>query len=109
MIFHLLKDFIMQSEHQEDDTIKNNISKILRASGYRNEYVAKQIGLTAPDFILKKKQGTWSVEEIEKIIEVITSPNENAMDAIMLEIMRSRKNDEVIPLEEFKAEIATWK
>jgi hypothetical protein len=45
----------------------------------------------------------------EKIVEVITEPNEDAEDAIMVEIMRSRKDDETISYDEYKKEIARWK
>jgi hypothetical protein len=48
-------------------------------------------------------------KELEKIVEVITEPNEDAEDAIMVEIMRSRKDDETISYDEYKKEIARWK
>lgn len=92
----------------EYDAIKENIAKIISLSGYKNDYVARKIGLTAQNFAVKKQRGTWSVDEIKKIVEVITEPNEDAMDALMLEIMRSRKDDETVPLSELKKEFG-WK
>jgi hypothetical protein len=92
----------------EYDAIKENIAKIISLSGYKNDYVAKKIGLTAQNFAVKKQRGTWSVDEIKKIVEVITEPNEDAMDALMIEIMRSRKDDEIVPLSELKKEFG-WK
>lgn len=94
---------------KEYSAIKNNISTIINASGYKNDYVAKKIGLTPQNFAVKKQRGNWSVEELEKIIDVITKPNEDAEEALMLEIMRSRKDDETLTYDEYKAEIATWK
>jgi hypothetical protein len=35
--------------------------------------------------------------------------NEDVEDFIMVEIMKSRENDETISYDEYKAEIATWK
>ena len=92
----------------EYNAITNNISTILNASGYKNDYVAKKIGLTAQNFAVKKQRGTWNVDEIKKIVEVITEPNEDAMDGLVLEIMRSRKDDETVPLSELKKEFG-WK
>jgi hypothetical protein len=69
----------------------------------------KKIGLTAQNFAVKKQRGNWSPEELEKIINVSTKPNEEAEDALMLEIMRSRKDDETLTYDEYKAEISTWK
>ena len=99
----------MLTVFQEYEAIKDNITRIISQSGYKNEYVAKKIGLTPQNFAVKKQRGSWSVNEIKKIVEVITEPNEDAMDALMMEIMRSRKNDETLTYEEYKAEIATWK
>src|SRR5665647_1406751 len=92
----------------EYNAITNNISTILNASGYKNDYVAKKIRLTAQNFAVKKQRGTWNVDEIKKIVEVITEPNEDAMDGLVLEIMRSRKDDETVPLSELKKEFG-WK
>ena len=99
----------MTTVFQEYNAIKDNISTIINASGYKNDYVAKKIGLTAQNFAVKKQRGNWSAEELEKIIDVITKPNEDAEDALMLEIMRSRKDDGTLTFDEYKAEIAKWK
>ena len=95
----MLKDF------HEYEAIKKNITKIISQSGYKYQYVAKKIGLSLQNFAEKKQLGTWSVNEIKKIVKVITEPNEDAMDALMIEIMRSRKNDEKLTYDEYKAEI----
>ncbi len=98
----------MLTVFQEYNAIKENISQIIYMSGYRNDYVAKKIGLTAQNFAVKKKRGNWSSDELEKIIKVITNPNEDVENALMLELMRSRKNDEKVPLSELKKEFG-WK
>jgi len=98
----------MLTVFQEYNAIKDNISTIINASGYKNDYVAKKIGLTAQNFAVKKQRGNWTPKELEKIIDVITKPNEDAEDALMLEIMRSRKDDETVPSSELKKEFG-WK
>lgn len=99
----------MLTVFQEYSAIKDNIASILKASGYKNEYVAKKIGLSPANFATKKQRGNWTEKELGKIVEVITEPNEDAEDAIMVEIMRARKNDETISFDEYKKEIARWK
>lgn len=98
----------MLTVFSEFNAIKNNIAKIINVSGYKNDYVAKKIGLTSQNFAVKKQRGTWSAEELEKIVEVLTKPNEDVEDMLMLEIMRSRKDDEIVPLSELKNEFG-WK
>lgn len=98
----------MLTVFQEYNAIKGNISQIINLSGYKNDYVAKKIGITPQNFAVKKKRGNWTAEELEKIINVLTKPNEDAENALMLELMRSRKNDETVPLSELKKEFG-WK
>lgn len=98
----------MLSIFQEYNAIKNNIAEIINVSGYKNDYIAKKIGMTSQNFAVKKKRGTWNPEELEKIVDVLAKPNEDVENALMLEIMRSRKNDETVPLSELKNEFG-WK
>lgn len=98
----------MLTVFSEYNAIKNNIAELINVSGYKNEYVAKKIGLSSQNFAVKKKRGTWSSEELEKIVEVLINPNEDVEDLLMLEIMRSRKDDEIVPLSELKEEFG-WK
>lgn len=85
----------------------NIIPEIIEASGYRNDFIAKKLGMKAQNFSVKKQRGNWSADEVEKLLAVVD--NEDVEDFIMMEIMRSRKDDETISLDKYKAEIATWK
>ncbi len=87
--------------------LANNIGRLIEVSGYRNDYIAKKIGLTPVNFATKKKRGSLSVDEIEKILKVIE--NEDVEDYLMLEIMRSREGEETISHEEFLKEVGKWK
>ncbi len=83
------------------------IPDIIEVSGYRNDFIAKKLGMKAQNFSVKKQRGSWSVDEVEKLLKVVD--NEDVENFIMLEIMRSRKNDETVTYDEYKAEIASWK
>jgi predicted transcriptional regulator len=83
-----------------------NISQLIEVSGYRNDFIAKKIGIQPQTFSVKKGRKSFTVDEIEKIINVID--NEEVEDYMMLEIMRTRKNDENISSDEFNA-LMGWK
>lgn len=93
---------------REYNAIKANITTIVRASGYKNDYLALKLGLSPQNFAVKKKRKSFTDKELQKIIEVITEPNEDAEDAIMLEIMRDRKDDPLVPVSEMRKKLG-WK
>ena len=84
-------------------TIVNNIGQLIDVSGYRNDYIAQKIGLTPVNFATKKKRGTLSVTEVENILHIIE--NEDVDNYIMLEVMRSRKDEPAISLEQLEKEL----
>ena len=86
--------------------IKNNLGEIIKVSGYRNDYVAKKIGMSPQSFAAKKQRNSWNDEEIEKVLAVID--NEDSEDFILLQLMRSIEDEETISLEEAKGEMG-WK
>lgn len=84
-------------------TIVDNIGQLIDVSGYRNDYIARKIGLTPVNFATKKKRGTLSVGEVENILQIIE--NEDVDNCIMLEVMRSRKDEPVISMEQLEKEM----
>lgn len=84
----------------------SNINKCIDISGYRNDYIAKKIGLLPQTFSVKKKRKSFTVDEVGKIMEVID--NEEVEEFIMLEVLRSRKDDESLSSDEFK-KLMGWK
>ncbi len=84
----------------------NIIPDIIDASGYRNDSIAKKLGMKAKNFSVKKQRSSWTANEVERFLKVVD--NEEVENFIMLEIMRSRKNDETVPLSELKEEFG-WK
>lgn len=86
--------------------LASNIGQLIEVSGYRNDFIAKKIGLQPQTFSVKKGRKSFTVDEIEKIINVID--NEEVEDFMMLEVLRSRKNDENLTNDEFNA-LMGWK
>lgn len=91
------------------NAIKSSVNEIIAISGYKNEYIAKKIGLSSQNFAVKKQRNNWTSEELEKIIKILTIPNQDVEELIMLQIMRSRKDDETLTYDEYKKETASWK
>jgi hypothetical protein len=86
--------------------IKSSLPAIIKASGYRNDYVAKKLGISPQSFAVKKKRNNWNEDEVEKILSIID--NDDTEDYVMLQLMRSMKDEETITLEEFKRQMG-WK
>ena len=84
----------------------SHIAEIIEISGYRNDYIAKKLGLKPQNFSVKKQRASWSPDEVEKLLAVVD--NEDVEDYLLLEHMRSIKDEETITLDEFKKQMG-WK
>ncbi|CAN5599483.1 hypothetical protein BH11BAC3_BH11BAC3_39870 [soil metagenome] len=89
----------MQTVVQYKNLIQH-IAAIIEVSGYRNDYIARKLGLKPQNFSVKKQRASWTPDEVEKLLTVIE--NEDVEDFLLLQEMRSLKDDETITLEEFK-------
>ncbi len=88
-------------------TLVKNIPQLIEISGYRSDFLARKIGLKPSNFSVKKQRGNWSTEEVEKLLQVIG--NEEVETFLMMELMRSRKDDEEITYDDYKKEVSSWK
>jgi hypothetical protein len=99
----------MLTVFSEYKAIKSSMTSLIEASGLRNDFLAKKIGISAPNFTVKKQRGNWNDQELEKLVEVLTEPNEKVQEILMLELMRARKSEPNISYDDYKKEIASWK
>ena len=83
--------------------LKENMGLLINKSGYKNAFIAEQIGMPAPTFSVKKQRGNWSENEMKQILEVIE--NEKLEDYFFLEIMRSEADEPRHPIEDLKKEM----
>ena len=84
----------------------SHIADIIDVSGYRNDYIAKKIGLKPQNFSVKKQKASWTPDELEKLLKIID--NDDVEDYLMMEHMRSLKGEETVTLDEFKKQMG-WK
>jgi hypothetical protein len=88
--------------------IKASIPELIEMSGYRNDYIAKRMGMKPANFSVKKQRGNWSEDELEMILNAITNPTDDVENFLMLQEMRSLKEDENLTASAFKKEMK-WK
>jgi len=87
-------------------TLVQSLGELIQVSGYRNDYLAKKIGMKTANFSQKKQKGNWSIEEVSKLMQV--KENEDTDNFLMLQLMRAAKNDETVSYAEFQKEMG-WK
>ena len=73
-----------------------NINTLIDVSGYRNDYIAKKLGIPASSFSVKKNRGSFSVDDMEKIMQVID--NEDVEDYLMLQEMTNLTEEEKVTM-----------
>jgi len=86
--------------------LKKNMANLINKSGYKNSFLAEQIGIPAPTFSVKKQRGNWTEIEIRQILAIIE--NEKLEDYFMIELMESAKDEPDYPISQLKVEMG-WK
>jgi len=80
-----------------------NLSKVIDISGYRNDYIAQKIGMKAPNFAVKKKRATWTVDEVEKIL--ITVENEDVRNFLEIQKIKNSETGKALSSEDFEKQM----
>ena len=88
------------------ENLVGNIGKLIEVSGYRNDYIAKKLGITNVNFSAKKNRKSFSIEEIKKIVSIID--NEEVEDYLMVTEMDARQDDETISHDDLYKQMG-WK
>ncbi|NIJ53191.1 hypothetical protein [Dyadobacter arcticus] len=83
--------------------LKKNMSALINKSGYKNAFLAEQIGIPAPSFSVKKQRGNWTETEMKQILDIIE--NEKLEDFFFLELMRAEKDEPRHPVSDLKKEM----
>lgn len=99
----------MLSFFSEYNAVKSAVAELIEISGYRNDYLAKKIGITQANFSVKKQRNSWTDKEIEKLVKVLTSVNEEVEEMLMLKLAKARESEDTISFDEYKKQLASWK
>ncbi len=84
----------------------DHLGDLISVSGYRNDFIAKKLGIKPTTFSVKKQRATWTHEEVLKLLSVIE--NDETEDYFLGLMMQSLESDETLTLAEFKKQ-AGWK
>jgi hypothetical protein len=86
--------------------IKNSIPELIEISGYRNDYIAKQLGIKPSNFSAKKQRGNWNEDELTVILNTLRKPSielEDFLDDILESVfIEENLTGETITSEEFE-------
>jgi hypothetical protein len=99
----------MLSVFLEYNAIKNAVAELIEISGYRNDYLAKKVGITQANFSVKKQRNSWTDKEVERLVEVLTGINEEVEEMLMLKVAKARESEETVSFDEYKKQLASWK
>ena len=88
--------------------VKKAIPELIDLSGFRNDFIAKKMGMKSANFSIKKQRSSWSDVEVNELLEIITKPSEDVEDYLLLLDMRAKKDEETLTLQEFKEQMG-WK
>ncbi|MCE7064271.1 hypothetical protein [Dyadobacter sp. CY326] len=83
--------------------LKKNMGALINKSGYKNAFLAEQMGMAAPTFSVKKQRGNWTEHEMKQILAIIE--NEKLEDYFFLEILRAKPNEPKMPIADLKREL----
>ena len=83
--------------------LKKNMGTLINKSGYKNSFLAEQIGMPAPTFSVKKQRGSWTETEMKQILGIIS--NEKLEDYFFLEILREETSEPQHPIADLKKEM----
>jgi uncharacterized protein YjcR len=53
--------------------LKQSIPELIKLSGYRNDYIAKRLGMQPANFSVKKQRSNWNEDELDLLIKTLTT------------------------------------
>lgn len=90
--------------HQYSNLV-GQIGTLIEISGFRNDYLAKKIGMQSENFSVKKQRGNWEIAEVEKLVAVLER-SEEVEDFLLAQLIESRASNQLVSIDEIKKEFA---
>jgi hypothetical protein len=76
--------------------IVNNVNEIISRTGYNGRFIAEKLDISESSFYVKKRNKSFSVNEIKRIIELMDEDDDDIDDEFFLKMYEERKNDRII-------------
>jgi predicted ATP-grasp superfamily ATP-dependent carboligase len=103
---------IMNAVIENYKKIKKAIPQLIEKSGYRNDYIAKRLGMKAANFSVKKQRGNWNEDELELLIKTLTTTTGEVelflREATEISIAEEHLKGEMLSSTEFE-KLMKWK
>ena len=86
---------------EQYEQLQKHFGEILDMSGYRLDHLAAKIGIPKGNFYMKKKRGTFSHDEMKKLLKLIGT--DEMEDEMFAEILKKAEKGENATIDELKA------
>ena len=92
--------------------IKSAVPQLIEMSGYRNDYIAKKLGMKPANFSVKKQRSSWNEDELDLLIKTLTT-NTGEVDLFLKEtaeisFIEEKLTGEMLTSNEFE-KLMKWK
>jgi len=74
--------------------LEENVPSIIRASGYKTQFIAEKLNLPMSTFYFKRKTKTFTPKEVTQIVRMLDDDDNNVIEKYELELAKSRADDE---------------
>ena len=79
--------------------VENNIDRIIAATGYKHEFIARKLKMPISTYYSKRRKKTFTTKDVFKIVKMLDE--DEAYNAAEIELMDKRKDEETISGEAF--------
>jgi hypothetical protein len=97
----MIQEIVKNYEH-----LKKSIPALIKAAGYRNDFIAGKMHMDASYFAVKKQRSSWSDVEMEKLTKILD--NEDVETAYEILLIKESKVEGTMTSEEFEKHMK-WK
>jgi hypothetical protein len=79
----------MQEVVNDYKTIVNNINVMIKKSGYKPSFIADSLKLSRSAFYTKRRTNTFTIDEVDKIIELLSLFEDQKLVSQLTEILKN--------------------
>ena len=97
----MLQEIVRSYEH-----LRKSIPALIKAAGYRNDFIAMKMDMDASYFAVKKQRSSWNNSEMEKLAQILN--NEDVEAAYETLLIKESRVEGTITSDEFEKAMK-WK
>ena len=85
--------------------LKKSIPSLIKAAGYRNDFIAKKMNISPSYFAVKKQRSNWTDEEMIKLAEILE--NDDVIGYYEALLIKKNKTNKAVSSDDFE-KIMGW-